>query len=232
VTGGWNELLIGTLTSDGSTRVVFTLTSPGKYLYPWTSAQILTAAPYGGLFAIQILGPRQFSYVLPAPAGPATITDVSIGLINTVEAGTVEDNIIELSLHAVGAFQQGPPYGISFGGNFLANQMPVPIFGNLIIRGNIIRHVDGIDDPNVWKNTQAINFNNARHCIVENNVIGIDTVHDHAIGNWYVRFMTSGEVETFNNRFADGTHLKVYDYDKVQVNQELEDEIDGIILGL
>ncbi len=129
----------------------------------------------------------------------------------------IEDNVIELVPTPT---NWGPPPAILLGyGSFVSP----PLFREMVIRRNIIRHVDGASDPPPpTVQGAAIQVSGCGELIVEENVVDLDRTTP-------IEFSFCDKVRFFNNRTSSGTLLQGVDVTDVQVPikaSELTTDID------
>jgi hypothetical protein len=100
------------------------------------------------------------------------------------------ENVIELAT-------SGTPIGIKLAGANTNDRFKVAV-----VRGNVIRHVDGASGPT---GTEAIRLNACVEAIAEDNVINIATTNNAVIHDYCQK------VKLFNNQSSAGIFLPGYD---------------------
>jgi hypothetical protein len=179
-----------------------------------------TNNPLNGAFEVAVLGPTSFSYQMASDPGadpdasplPQFATLWQVGMI------IVENNVIELLKDR--EISTLPPVGINLSEN-QEFQNPY-VFRKGIIRRNIIRQVDGLQEPG----PVAISISSFEKAIVEKNVIGLARTDA-------MYHFDCGTVRYFNNRRANGQPIPGYERMSAgppKVQSELRNKIEDAAL--
>ena len=223
--------LLGTLSVFGSVSV---LTRNGTEATATSSSTLdLNLAPgdlvkigadgtaFDGVFAItSIPAADQFKYATNAAAG--TASSPIMQRVFSASRIIVEGNIIELA--PISATQLQTPIGIQVSDDSVVAVPPPYAHGDIIIRNNKIRYVDGVapdDDGAILIEVQG-----AMNLIVQNNVL--DTIAALPLEN-----ERCGHATYFNNRTPAGVLLRGLNEDTNVKYDELETEAeDAFVLAL
>ena len=168
---------------------------------------------YNGYFPVSAdPDEKTFKYVLPGNPS-ANSTSGYFGRLWQVGRIVIENNVIELisTIHPTG---WGPPSGILFLAGPLGTQY---VFRQVVIRGNIIRHVDNASDPSQFP--VGISPDNCENAIVENNDINLDT-------SIPIRQYNSATLKYFNNQTPAGKLIQGNLGDNLQNVNELTTDVD------
>ena len=103
-----------------------------------------------------------------------------------------------------------PPVGLSLSMSAEVFAVAPCSFGDTMLRGNLIRHVDGQADPQAAKNSLGTSVMWAINSIVENNVINVEDGPASGPAFFSARRWLGGSVEVFNNFKTNGTMLRQY----------------------
>ena len=141
----------------------------------------------------------------------------------------IEDNHIELRQFPVSELLSAPT-GIGITDNYSIvppNGPPPYVFGEVIIRRNTVRLLDGILDPNFA--AAAILVTSAKKLLVEDNIVDPPVLDlDKPMVHW-----RCGQVKYLNNRTSAGALIQGIDGDTRVKRSELEVEIeDAMLLAL
>ncbi len=120
----------------------------------------------------------------------------SIGVALGLKIRPNEDNLIELRQLLAGLY--GTPAGVVLGDNGLIFQPPPFTHGEVVIRGNTIRLVDGLTDPIFSAN--GISVGGAKNALVYDNIVDVPA----STPPNYLRDYRCGSVGYLNNRTAAG----------------------------
>jgi hypothetical protein len=162
---------------------------------------------------------EKFKYKLPSNPGGSS-TSGYFGRMWQAGRVVIENNIIELIPTPT---NWGPPAAIFMG---YANFALPPLFRQVVIRGNIIRHVDGLRDPVLMAQGGGIQITGCGELIVEENVIDLDRITP-------IEYALCDEVKFFNNRTSGGLLIQAYETSSSKKASELITDIeDALVLSL
>lgn len=217
--------------SGSTTEMEFSIPTSGASPAPvLTVGQAIVisggSSVFNGYFAITQYNPG-------TPPGPAIVTYAMKDNSGTIGAQTYalallfqsgrlvyEDNIIELSRHPFQNFEAGAPVGINLsGGGTLASLSDGPwVFQNLLVRNNIIRHVDNLLDSNWAQNSLGVAVNSVKYAIIEGNLIDLEPRTADPLTNMLrspAQVQACKVVRPMNNRQMDGQLVPVADIGKL-----------------
>jgi hypothetical protein len=185
-----------------------------------------SVSQYNGYFPIieviaSVLGisNAKFKYLLPSNP-TANSTTGYFGRLWQVGRMVIENNVIELVPTPT---NWGSPLAIALGYGSFASP---PLFRQMVIRGNIIRHVDGASDPPGMLQGIGIQVSGCGELIVEDNVVDLDTTTP-------IEYYHCDTVRFFNNRTSAGALLQGYEVLLFQKADELTTQIeDACVLSL
>ncbi len=221
----WNLGTLGSTYGGGNltrTGTVATVTVPtGHYLSQGDRVKLAgTPNNFDGIHQVTSVAGNTFTFSTSATAPSATLT--SIQKVFGVDRLVVEENTVELATQTTGEL-----IGIHLHDNGLTGQdptYPAYPFGDVTIRDNRIRYVDGAFGSNYAG--YGIQVNGAKNLLVRNNVIDCAPLNP-------VRNIRCGSVEYFNDTTPAGVLIRGYNEDTSRKYDELEtDAEDAFILGL
>lgn len=210
----------GTISAAGTTATFDTLTAHGFSVQQAVDILGATQGAYNGTFPIQtVTSPRLFTYVMgSSPSSPATGSPTFAALWQ-VGRVIVENNVVEL-LPSIQTNTDGHSCGFWLGG---ANHVAPYVFRQVVLRGNVVRHVGDVSDPT--SATRAIELNSCEQAIVEDNVVKLDTDQP-------IQFIACGAMKFFNNQTPAGALIQGYNRTLTQFVNELTTDADlGLILA-
>ena len=135
-------------------------------------------------------------------------------------SGNVGRVIIQKNVFELGQATSAPAAVTLFGGN---RSSPPGFFAQLILRGNLIRPVDGAAPS---ASTLGITLNSVDEAVVESNVINVAT-SDKALSH-----TVCGSVKPFNNQSSAGVFLPGYDGTAFVHDPELTTDVQDVLLEL
>ena len=97
------------------------------------------------------------------------------------------------------------------------------VFGQVIIRGNLIRPLDGVTDA---RDSVGINLNSVDEALIESNVINVATP-DNAL-----KHTVCDKVKPFNNQTSAGVFRPGWDTAKLVHDAELTTDVQDVLLEL
>jgi hypothetical protein len=124
----------------------------------------------------------------------------------------IEQNIVELVPKIT---DYGPPFGIFLGIPIVSTP---PLFRQILIRDNVIRHVDNIPDPLGTYKGMGIFAAGCGELIVEDNVIDLDHVYP-------IQFRMCGKVRFFANQTSRGLLVQGYEQTTQKYQNELTTDV-------
>ena len=140
---------------------------------------------------------EKFKYVLPADP-IANSTSGYFGRLWQAGRVVIEDNLIELIPTPT---SYGPPIGIELDyGSFVSP----PLFRQVVIRRNVIRHVDNASDPPNLPKGIGIQVSGCGNLILEENVVDLDA-------STPIKYYLCDKVSFFNNQTSSGILIQGYD---------------------
>ena len=171
---------------------------------------------YNGYFTITAIpDATRFQYTLPSDPVGASISGY-YGRLWQAGRVLIENNVIELVPTPT---NWGFPAAILLGyGSFVSP----PLFRQVVIRGNVIRHVDGASDPPGMVLATGIWVLGCGELIVEDNVVDLD----RAIP---IEYSMCGNVRFFNNRTSAGVLLQGNNTDVSMKTSELPTDIEDAL---
>lgn len=134
-------------------------------------------------------------------------SNVRYGIYLSVPASITPIERVVLLENAIELETAGTPEGIRIDGANTLGRFQV-----LVVRGNLIRHIDGASGPS---GTLGIRLNACTDAILENNVVNVATA-DNAVRHDYCT-----NVKVFNNQKSDGEFLPGYEAQTGQHDWEL-----------
>jgi len=205
---------------SGSTVGTVTGLSDFTYFDVGVRVKIVTApADYSGLYIIQSKTATSFTVTVP-DSGTPLVSVTSAKKIFGVSRAIIEGNIIELAVVsgavavAVADNNDSSPY----------SELPDYVHGEIIVRNNKIRYVDGAP-PNDGGAT-LMEIKGAKNVIVQNNVL--DTIASTPLAN-----ARCGAATYFNNRTPSGKLIEGYNSDTAEHYGELETDNDfALVMSL
>jgi hypothetical protein len=211
------------LTGDPTGKTAIATTSSTHYLLAGDRVKVdASSAPanYKGVFVVKdVPASNQFRYVMVANPGSGSVTGPTKQKIFGVAKLVVEENTIELATGSTGLI------GVHLDDASLSPQAPDYAHGDVLIRDNRIRYLDGAFDSTYAG--YAVQANGAKNLIVRTNVV------DCAPGN-PIRNNRCGSVQYFDDRTPAGILIRGIDegnankkYDELQTDAE-----DAFILGM
>jgi hypothetical protein len=163
--------------------------------------------------------PTSFTYaMLNAPSADADSSPKpTFGALWQVGRVVVENNVIELVVSILPTVD--PPTAVRLDRKPSTPTAPASpyIFGQVIVRGNVIRHVDNASDPTGVP--LAISLNSCEGALVEENVIKLDRTHP-------MEFTACSAVYFFNNQTVSGALIQGYNTVAGQFVNELTTDAD------
>jgi hypothetical protein len=176
-------------------------------------------AQYVGIFVVlNVPATDKFRYVMISDPGSGGVTGPTMQKIFGVAKLVVEGNTIELATGSTGQI------GVAVDDSSLSPQTPDYAHGDVIVRDNKFRYLDGTFDPG--STGYGIQVNGAKNLLVRNNVV--ESTQAHPIAN-----RRCGSVKYFNNKEPDGTLIQGYNADTDKEYDELEtDAEDALVLAL
>lgn len=135
----------------------------------------------------------------------------------------VENNIFEMAFNMVERHSQSPPCAIN-----ITARSPVNgpwVYGSVVVRGNLIRHINGAVDPDSNADSRGIDVSSCRSLIVESNVIGLESA------DWAIRAYYCGAVKSLNNLNVSGQPMATFRWDLNQHVDDLRSLSEGLFLG-
>ena len=161
--------------------------------------QLQYNSPPDGAFAIKSAGPdpKVFTYDLldpdNLPATPAT-GPFTFRTLWQVRRLVVENNVMEL---AAAVDNYGTPEGVYLDGGVYNGPY---VFRQVVIRGNVMRHIEGVSDPSGYRYSQGVVFVGCENIIIEDNVIDLDNPYQ-------LQWRNCKNVRLFNNQTPSGKLL-------------------------
>jgi len=129
----------------------------------------------------------------------------------------IEDNIIELIPTPT---TYGPPIAIELDyGSFVSP----PLFRQVVIRRNVIRHVENASDPPNLPQAVGIQVSGCGNLILEENVVDLDTTTP-------IKYYLCDKVRFFNNRTSSGVLIQGVDISNSAKASELTTDIEDTVL--
>jgi hypothetical protein len=183
----------------------------------------VTSPCYNGYFLVDSApDPTHFTYIMAGnPGGPAT--DARFGQLWQTKRYVGENNLIELLLSYTP--YRAPSAGAAFQDSLSGQHPGVYIFGQVFLRHNVIRHVNGVFDPT--QRTYGIGLGGTEHGLLESNIINLDT----SIPIFYAS--DSKSVEALNNLSPDGRLLQSANQATGLMDSELGTKVqDALALAL
>jgi len=170
-----------------------------------------TPTSYNGLFELTSVTTDTFQYKLPPTASTASAPDAALQRFWGIDRLVVENNIVELAQRLSDA-----PIGIVVNDNDTIEApdgLPPFVHGEIIVRNNVIRIVDGGSDPGL--NGFGIYVVGAKKVIVSDNVLDLPSAR-------ILRDYRCGNVEYSNNRTSEGALILGSDFIVGTPRSELE----------
>jgi hypothetical protein len=214
------------LTKDGTVATFTTVATHGLSLGQAVAVAGATPSQYNGVFALaSIPNPTAFTYIMSSePASNAT-GSFAFGALWQVGRLVVEHNVIELVLPIVPGLD--PPAGVRLERTASSPAAPESpyVFRDVVIRGNLVRHVNNVSDPAENPESLALQLVNCDRLIVEENVIKLDRASP-------IEFRDCGAVKFFNDQAPSGKLIQGYDATQARFVNELETDVDlGAVLA-
>jgi hypothetical protein len=150
---------------------------------------------------------EKFKYVLPADP-VANSTSGYFGRLWQAGRVVIEDNVIELVPTPT---NYGPPIGIELD---YASFVSPPLFRQVVIRRNVIRHVDNAPDPPNLPQGVGMQLSGCGNLIVEENMVDLDAAIP-------IKYYLCDKVRFFNNQTSAGTLILGID----TINSSKADEL-------
>jgi hypothetical protein len=210
-------------TFDPTGKTAVAQTSSNHGMLPGDRVKIaLSAGPaqYAGIFVILDPLPalNKFRYLMTSDPGAGAVTSPTWQKIFGVGKLVVEGNTIELATGSTGLI------GIHLNDASLTPQPPDYAHGDILIRDNRIRYLDGLFASTYTG--YALQLNGAKNLLVRNNVVEVYPTDP-------LKNDRCGSVAYFNNKTPAGTLIRGLN----QVNSTKYDELetdaeDAFILGL
>jgi hypothetical protein len=170
--------------------------------------------------------PTTFKFSLPGDPNPGSGSDSGsspsgyYGRLWQVGRVVIEDNVIELVPTAT---NYGPPIAIEL--DYASFVVP-PLFRQVVIRRNVIRHVDGASDPPGMAPGVGIQVSGCGDLILEENVVDLDAATP-------ITYKLCDKARFFNNQTSAGTLIQAYDsLTSVRANELATDIEDVLLLAL
>ncbi len=203
--------------AQGTTTYVHTLAIGDRI-------KISKASPieYNGLFEITSVTAKTFQYKLPPGASGISPFDAAFQRSWGIDNFVIEDNQIELAL--VSQYEYGAPIGIQLYDNnaiLAPDGLPPYIYGNIVIRRNVIRLLDGLSDP-IYGGS-GISIAGAKRVLVCDNIVNVP------IGP-VISDYRCGDVKYLNNRTASGLLLQGTNAITLDKRTDLEVDIEDAAL--
>ena len=179
---------------------------------------------FNGPFRVTAVPDAQtFEYELPSDPGTdssdAQFAPGYFGRIWQVRRLVIEKNVMELNVQAL-TTDYGHHVGVAMFGTILFP--PEPSLREMIIRGNVIRHVDDASAPS----TRAIECGGCEQVLIDNNIISMDRATP-------IESNPNSPSYSFNNVRPDGTILRVFDgtaYSAPDVTTQIQNDLDDVII--
>lgn len=192
------------LTRVGTTATFTTVQPHGLSIGQAVVIAGATQAPYNGTFAVaSVPSPTSFTYVMSSDPGSSASGSFAFGALWQVGRLIVQDNVIELILNVIASGWEAP-VGINLYDSVGSHGSQF-VFQQVIVRGNIIRHVDNASDAS--QKPMAIYLDSCLNAIVENNDINLDAPKP-------IRHYTVGTAKYFNNESPGGNLIQGASYTK------------------
>jgi hypothetical protein len=209
-----------TYDSSGKTAVA-TLTNHGLLAGDRVKIAISTGpTQYVGIFVVvNVPATDKFRYVMTSDPGSGSVTGPTMQKIFGVAKLVVEGNTIELATGTNGLI------GIHVDDNSLSPQTPDYAHGDVIMRDNKIRYLDGAFDASYTG--YGIQVNGAKNLLVRNNVV-------EAVQTPLLRNNRCGSVKYFNDKTPAGVLIQgINEGNSNKKYDELEtDAEDALVLAL
>lgn len=159
---------------------------------------------------------EKFKYVLPANPVENS-TSGYFGRLWQTGRLVIENNVIELVPTPT---TYGSPIGIELDyGSFVSP----PLFRQVVIRGNVIRHVDNASDPPNLPKGIGIRITGCGNLILEENVVDLDATTP-------IQYSLCDKVRFFNNQTSSGALIQGYDTGFSKKADELPIQIEDACL--
>lgn len=174
---------------------------------------------YVGIFVVlNVPASDKFRYVMASDPGSGSVTSPTMQKVFGVAKLVVEGNTTELATGSTGLI------GIHLDDNALSPCTPDYPHGDVIIRDNKVRYVDGAFESG--STGYGIQISGAKNLLVRNNVI-------EAVPADPVRNSHCGSVKYFNNKTPGGVLIEGLNEDNSSNYNDLESDADfALILGL
>jgi hypothetical protein len=189
------------------------------------AVQILDASPspYNGIFVItSVPSPTRFTYLMTSDPGSDASGSFTFAALWQVGRLVIENNIIELVLNPA-------PYGQGYASGILVDGgSPVSpyVFGQAVIRGNLIRNVDGAFEP--LGTAIGIRLSSCLGAILENNIISLNS--SSQIPPYNISHSACGSAKYFNNQTPNGKLIQGYNAATAQSVNELTTDAELALL--
>jgi hypothetical protein len=225
--GGLSDIAgLSVLTHSGLEALATTDANPHT-LIKGGRVRITQASPshYNGFFEItDVPQANQFKYNMTSDPGSDSSPGAKVQRVWGADKIVVEDNVVELS--DLFSWEWGAPgAGVqifdSITGAALIAPPPPFVHGEIVVRNNVVCHVDGALNPNFVAG--GVQIASAKKVIVENNVI--DVVPTNSLVTY-----RCGTAHFFNNRTSAGLLIRGYNNDMAKQFDELETRISDAFL--
>ena len=173
-----------------------------------------TQAPYNGVFVVSaVTPPDKFRYEMDSRPTADQGSGASMKKVLGVEKLAVEGNVIELAPFASGATPPLPsPIGVKLDANAGAIQATAYAYGDVLVRDNTIRYVDG--DSDSTNLGYGIDVKGARNLIIRENLVEV-------VPNPSIENSACGVVKYFDNKTPAGVLTQGWNQDTGKKYDEL-----------
>jgi len=180
---------------------------------------------YNGFFEVtEVPQLNQFKYRMASDPGSNSTPGALVQRVWGVDKIVAEENIVELSDLVSGEYGV-PGAGVQIfdavTGAPLIDPPPPYVHGEIVVRNNVVRHIDGLLNPSFVSG--GVQVASAKKVIVENNVI--DVVPSNSV--WTLR---CGAAQFLNNQSSSGVLIQGYNNDTMKNYDELETTIADAVL--
>ncbi len=174
---------------------------------------------YVGIFVVlNVPASDKFRYVMVSDPGSGSVTGPTMQKVFGIAKLVVEGNTMELATGSAGLI------GIHLDDASLTPQTPDYAHGDLIIRDNKIRYLDGLIESGYTG--YGLQINGAKNLLVRNNVV-------EAVPANPLRNIRCGSVDYFNDKTPGGVLIQGLNEDNSRKYDELETEAeDALVLAL
>ena len=182
------------------------------------------ADTYNGVFVVaSVPNPTQFTYQMKS--APSDNADASpapkFGALWQVGRLVIENNIIELVLTITTLIDLPTAVRLERIPSTPAAPVSPYALGQVVVRGNCIRHVDNTTDASALP--LGIQLFSCEAAVIEDNVIRLD-------GTNPIQFSGCGTVKFFNNQAPSGLLIQGFDVDNAHSVNELATDADLSLL--